>query len=96
MTDHINTGGAAFPSMYDQTFEQNFGHEAGMTMRDYFASHADGFSYGVTAEFASQATGLEVPESHDGYEVALFWSKADAIYKYMQADAMLAARGVSL
>lgn len=91
--DQINTGGAAFPSMYDQTFEQNFGHEAGMTLRDYFAAHADGFSDQVTVEFAAEATGMTVPDSHNGYDVALFWSRADAAYKYMQADAMLSARG---
>lgn len=90
MTNRINTGGAAFPIIGQDI--TSYAHE-GMTLRDYLAAHADGFSDQVTVEFASQATGLEVPESHDGYEVALFCSKADAIYKYMQADAMLAARG---
>lgn len=91
MTDTINTGGAAFP--FEGGENNHIEPSTGMTLRDYLASHADGFSYQVTAEFAAQATGLEVPESHDGYEVALFWSKADAIYKYMQADAMISARG---
>lgn len=90
MTDHLNTGGAAFPIIAHEN--TNYIHE-GMSLRDYFAAHADGFSDQVTAEFAAQATGLEVPESHNGNEVAIFWSKADAIYKYMQADAMLAVRG---
>lgn len=90
-----NTGGAAFPNPCGQNLHHYNDSQKGMTLRDYFAAHADGFSDQVTAEFAAQATGLEVTESHDGSEVALFWSKADAIYKYMQADAMIAAREVS-
>ncbi len=96
--DQINTGGAAFPVTYEggnNNGDSPYFHK-GMTLRDYFAAHADGFSDQVTAEFAAQTTGLEVPESHDGYEFAIFWSKADSIYKYMQADAMLAARGGAL
>lgn len=89
--DQINTGGAAFP--FEGGKNNYIEPSMGMTLRDYFAAHADGFSDQVTAELAAQTTGLEVPESHDRYEFALFWTKADAIYKYMQADAMLAARG---
>lgn len=91
--DQINTGGAAFP--FEGGKNNHIEPSMGVTLRDYFAAHAEGFSDQVTAEFASEATGLNVPESHEGYEVALFWAKADAIYKYMQADAMIAAREVS-
>lgn len=87
------TGGAAFPIIGAEN--TNYVHD-GMTLRDYFAAHADGFSDQSTQEFAAEVTGLTMPNRRNGYDVALFWSKADAIYKYMQADAMLAARGVAL
>lgn len=96
--DQINTGGAAFPVTFEggnNNGDSPFFHQ-GMTLRDYFAAHPDGFSDQVTQEFAAEATGLTMPDRHNGYDVALFWSKADAIYKYMQADAMLAARGDAL
>ncbi len=38
MSEHV-TGGPAFPFQFDQTYEQNFGHEEGMTVRQYAAIH---------------------------------------------------------
>ncbi|MEN5278115.1 hypothetical protein ABE527_14330 [Brucella sp. TWI432] len=38
MSEHL-TGGPAFPFQFDQTYEQNFGHEPGMTVRQYAAIH---------------------------------------------------------
>lgn len=77
--DQINTGGAAFPSMYDQTFEQNFGHEAGMTLRDYFAAKAmQGLMTACDNDGTWTATGISDEVAKNAYEVA---------------DAMLAARG---
>ena len=76
--DQINTGGAAFPSMYDQTFEQNFGHEAGMTLRDYFAAKA----------MSAVANGYWSNPNMSGLSPHNIADEA-----YQLADAMIAARG---
>ena len=36
----VNDGGPAFPSNRDMRYEQEFDHEGGMTLRDYFIAHA--------------------------------------------------------
>lgn len=80
----IDTGGAAFPSIYDQSFEQNFGHEAGMTLRDYFAAKA-------MQGMLSHATRYKPREVDND----IYWHAALVKEAYEIADAMIAARGGS-
>lgn len=83
------TGGAAFPSMYDQTFEQKFGYEDGMTLRDYFAAKA---MNGMLANSESVHAGSEPTNSCLFSERSHEIARNYAIIAYQIADAMLAAR----
>lgn len=102
-----NDGGPAFPSEMTidrETGERmpyQFGNddfvEQGMSMRDYFAAKAHDMSEDTTVEHAEAILGKPRPDkiSSDPEVIlawARFWIDANAVYKYMQADAMLAAR----
>ena len=64
------------------------------TLRDYFAANAKPFSEDTNAQWMAKALGWPPPNVEEmTYNEWLLWScRADAAYKYMQADAMLEAR----
>lgn len=73
-----NTGGPAFPLIRDIRHNADWDHEAGMTLRDYFAAKAMlAILGGVIAKTENEAA--EVPELVSGVA-------------YLVADAMLAER----
>lgn len=92
-------GGGAFPSPgvvlnFDRNEHQQGAYE-GMSLRDYFAIHAN--------ESAISSLGLDHYiewnnarlEQCEGEEVADYVGPSDASLRYQYADAMLAARGES-
>ena len=65
-----------------------------MTLRDYFAAHATPFHEDVGFEWIASVLGWPSPDTAgmSARERYLWICRADAAYKYMQADAMLEAR----
>jgi hypothetical protein len=90
MTDQQD-GGSAFPN--DGAWAN--GHpEGGMSLRDWFAGQHR-VPEGLSVSYAEALTGRKCPTGTypevilDGIR---FWMEADAAYRYIFADAMLAAR----
>jgi hypothetical protein len=81
----INDGGPAFPVLYGQTNGQD-----GMSLRDWFAATIDGLSEECAPDVGEALVGRPMP---DGWiEIMAWWAEADAVYRYMRADALLAER----
>ena len=89
MSDHKD-GGPAFPLATNWPCDSM---EQGMTLRDYFAAHAESFDSDDSPQWIASQLGWLAPESTDmGGRDGLLWRcRADATYKYMQADAMIEA-----
>lgn len=93
-------GGPAFPSMPQKYRLSDDGNRiepmgyAGMSLRDWFASH-HAVPETLTTKYAEALAGRKCPTG-TGPEVILdgirFWMEADAAYRYIFADAMLEAR----
>ena len=90
----IETGGPAFPL-------QSIGPEfapgyAGMTLRDYFATHCSALGDEVSADLAvdlAATQGVTKPvDNKDKLGWHRYWCAVLAAHRYMMADAMLAAR----
>lgn len=95
MSNGTNNGGPAFPDSGGQA-----DYTGGMTLRDYFAAKAEGLHDTATPEFAEALTGRKRPDVVHGspenmLEWARFWADADAVLRYIRADAMLRAREAS-
>lgn len=89
----INDGGPAFPHMMTKGHAD---YATGMSMRDYFAIHADlGKTEFGTADELSKFAGIAIPI--DPTPADLLWVSAVAAAKirYLFADAMLKAREVT-
>lgn len=96
----INDGGPAFPVWELNGKGQPEMTGFGMTLRDYFAAKAEGLHDDATPEFAEALTGRKQPDVvHGSPENMLEWARfradADAVLRYIQADAMLRAREAS-
>lgn len=78
----VDKGGPAFPSAYTD----------GMTLRDYFAVHGDGISDDFSLEIGAVFAGYPLPEGGSLLEQLEWCARADASFRYMRADAMIAAR----
>lgn len=93
--EKINDGGPAFPNVPEGAGSSRADWDMGMTLRDYFAAKAnvDDRLDCITNEGMAR---IGLPDSGRNHD-AKFWLerhfKAKAILKYMEADAMLAARG---
>jgi hypothetical protein len=81
----IKDGGPAFPRTYNGD-----GHN-GMTLRDYFAAHAEVTLDGITGNDA-RSLGVPMPNSGTGEEWAEWRARMTSRLKFMCADAMLRAR----
>ncbi len=88
-----NNGGPAFPFQANDASNVKM-QTNGMTLRDYFAIHADvsKFEFG-RLEDAARLLGMSVPDQIDMAALMEFGLKAQAKLRYMVADAMIAARG---
>lgn len=82
----IEDGGPAFAyGNHDQ------GGAEGMSLRDWFAGQVDGLSEDASPSYCEHLVGRPMPEGI-GRSAFQWWAEADAAFRYMKADAMLAAR----
>jgi len=88
MSAQPNDGGAAFPCATG-TFDPP---QIGMSLRDWFASHVPPLPERTSDNHVVALVGGPLPPAFDHLARAIYWAKADAAYRYMQADAMIAAR----
>jgi len=92
MTNTIKDGGPAYPV-------PNLEHDLdfnGMSLRDYFASNVrnDGIAF-PDFNTAASWVGVPAPDENNYTEMLEFSFKLKAKINYMQADAMIAARGAA-
>jgi len=91
-------GGHAFPTPEDRSDGHGVIHAAGMTLRDYFAAHIPTDPDAPIGQRAAELLlGRPCPKASeskeaDPREVLLFWTEAEAAFRYFRADAMLRAR----
>ena len=79
-------GGSAFP-------EPGHSQCGGMSLRDYFAAHAAIDHDEVGVRYAAAIVGRDMPDfAGDPLGNSTFWAEYRARMRYIEADAMLAAR----
>jgi len=89
MNDKINDGGSAFPLNASDAWG---GPVQGMTLHDYAAVHGPGLHDDASIDYAKAFNEDPLPSPADLFGRAAWWAKAEWVFRYMQADAMLAAR----
>jgi hypothetical protein len=97
MTTTPKDGGPAFPVMHsiDGNWVKTPREEyMGLSLRDYFAAHADisDFDFGNNVDEAAKTLGVVMPTDNSLAEMVKFSLKIAAALRFAQADAMLAAR----
>jgi|GEM_PF-5809560 len=87
-TDGNDPAQALMPSHTDPNaiIETDFG---GLTKREYFAAISNSNADGLSTDTMQQIVGEEIPISP--MERVMFFLKLEAIYKVMQADALIKA-----
>ena len=87
MSERIKDGGPAFPRTYNGD-----GHN-GMTLRDHFAatSNVSDQMKDMTSNGASRL-GVPMPKNSDSLDWAIWRARIKARLRFLEADAMLAAR----
>lgn len=92
--DKINDGGPAFPSLRE--LGDIATTDAGMTLRDYFATHCNTLGDKVSTDLAVELAatqGVTKPgDNQDTLGWHRYWCAVHSAHRYMMADAMLAAR----
>ena len=84
----INDGGPAFPVQDAAKWQAH-----GMSLRDYFAIHADmGDVEELSRAWGEKLLGRANPGISDLVACLQWWAEYRATLRYMEADAMLAAR----
>lgn len=88
-----NGNSAAIPYLFRDIPNMGPMYEFGLTKREYFAIHADGFNEDSDPKYVAQCLGWPVPDiSPSDYEAwQAWWRKAEATWKVRNADALLAA-----
>jgi hypothetical protein len=71
--------------------DRDGGYAADKTLRDYFAAHAPSID-GMSWLGLSEMLDINPPNFGIESESVAWWIKAEAMYRYRFADAMLAAR----
>ena len=88
-----NDGGPAFPGDAEwKDGAEVWSASRGMNLRDWFAAHSDGLDAGTDDNCASALNSDERPHHADRLAWVVWFAKADARLKYINADAMIAAR----
>lgn len=88
-----DTSGPAFPVTLPsgESYQGHLPHD-GMTLRDYFAAQVD-VSDEVGVRYAEAIVGRAMPDFASApLDNIAFWADYRAISRYIEADAMLAAR----
>lgn len=100
----INDGGPAFPGRVSanrdtgELHPHQFGNDdfcvTGMTLRDFFAAEVAVQDADITVPYGEAVVGREMPDyARDPVANAVFWADVRARLRYIEADAMLRARG---
>lgn len=86
-------GGPAFPCHTNPRPGTLSDAPQGMTLRDYFAAHAP-IDQEISLAYAQKIVGRDCPD-YAGATIAnaMFWAEFRARMRYIEADAMLRARG---
>lgn len=85
---NVNNDEPAFP--VDSAADHQY---CGMSLRDYFAVHAQIDSEEVGVRYAEAIVGRDMPDfAADPIANSTFWADYRARMRYIEADAMLAAR----
>ena len=86
-------GGPAFPCTPESSVRMNGEGGSGMTLRDYFATHTSIDHDEVGVRYAAAIVGRDMPDfAADTLGNSAFWAEYRARMRYIEADAMLAAR----
>ena len=94
MSDQIKTGGPAYPS--DCVFENGVVAKKpfeGISLRAFAAINMGGFDDDVQVAFASAFNSDTHPDKEDYLSWAIWWAKANARFRCIHADALIAALG---
>lgn len=97
MTNKDN-GGPAFPAQPTQHIAPGVTIESnnGMTLRDYFAAHTTVELEGYGVGYAEEVVGRKMPDfATDPLANAKFWAEFRARMRFIEADAMIRARGAA-
>jgi len=88
MTQEINDSGSAYAyGNYEQ------GGDPGMSLRAFAAIQMGGFEADTTVEFATVFNSDTHPDQNDYLAWAIWWAKANARFRCMHADVLIAALG---
>ena len=88
----LDDGGPAFPLVVRSHDGQDVGIQ-GMTLRDYFAAHSSGIPDEASDKVIAAYLGLDSPDGETPARERFLWLlRANAEWKYLEADAMLAER----
>jgi len=89
VSDKPNDGGPAFPS--------EGAYEYGMTLRDWFAGQITTTDGELREAVAAELMGEKAPvwTADNLMACVVWWAQARARFRYVMADAMLAARAIS-
>ncbi|KQZ49754.1 hypothetical protein ASD54_12515 [Rhizobium sp. Root149] len=96
----IDDGGLAFPGKRAELVQILKGVEPtaleatypGLTKREWFAIQSCSLPDSTHVAFAEALVGRKEPEDKTDYrEIARFWAEADAAYRVIYADALIAA-----
>ena len=99
MDGERDDGGLAFPGTRYQPILRADGRSdmvpvdhPGMSLRDWFAAHANGIAQDASREYGELFAGRPFPADGLSEDQNQWWQDADAAHRYVWADAMLAAR----
>lgn len=62
-----------------------------VSLRDHFAASIDGLSEDASPAYCENLVGRPLPDGF-GRDAMQWWAEADAAFRYLKADAMLAER----
>lgn len=94
-------GGPAFPT---HRLQWDYGSEerelatkhSGMTLRDFFAAEVGVNDTDITVPYGEAIVGRKMPDyARDPMANAVFWADVRARLRYIEADAMIRARGAA-
>jgi hypothetical protein len=92
----IYDGGSAFPveGHWDARHGVHITYpHPGISIRDYFAAHSDLIPEDISGELRAAIMSRPMPDYNvSALNFAMWHLEAEAIYRYMQADAMIKAR----
>ena len=89
----INPNDSEFLNSYIAADPPHEGIGGGLTKREFFALHSHGPGEDADCNYVAIAVGMPAPvnSGSESPEWSLWWFRAEAVWKVMQADALIAA-----